>query len=248
MKLENSKGKRIVRISIIALVVILVITIIGLLILKYQVEGETNMPFKLSKIMVFSTAEGIQNSEPTAKWDMNLMQNNDIYIEITKNKNYKQKEIIDRIVLDNFKINKQPEVGNLIIYRPSTEENKTFTYSEDMEVKGELVFNGNEKSDLKNLQIANQGGTIILRYTNSNISNYQSNDDEIIHDGTLLNKTGINIEQVNTNISFDITICLVSEKSYKGTITLDLPAGDITKEGLSHIEKKDCTDIVFKRQ
>ena len=249
MKLENKKEKKVLRVSIISVVIILVIIIVGLLLLKYQVEGETNMPFKLSKIMVFSTAEGVQLEEPTTKWDMNIMQNNDIYLEITKNKNYKKTEIIDRIVLDNFQINKEPELGNIVIYRPATEENKTFTYSEDMEVNGQLVFEGNEKTNLKNLQIANQGGTIILRYTNKNISTYQSNeDDEVIHDGTLLNKTGINIKQVSTKVSFDITIYLVSEKSYKGTVTLELPAGDITKKGASHIEKKDCTDIVFKRQ
>lgn len=249
MKLESKKSKKIVRTSIISIIAILLIGIVSLLILKYQVEGETNMPFKLSKMIVFSTAEGIQKQEPTMKWDMDVVQNNDIYLEITKNKNYRKTEIIDKIVLDNFTIDKTPEVGSITIYRPEVDENKTYSYSEEMVVSDELVYTGSEKTDIKNLQIANQGGTIMLRYTNKDISAYQSNeDDEIIHDGTLLNKTGININQVKSQISFDITIYLVSEKSYKGTVTLELPIGDITQEGSSHIEKKDCTDIVFKRQ
>ena len=249
MKLENKKEKKIIQTSIIAVVIVLILVIVGLLILKYQVEGETNMPFGLSRIMVFCTAEGVQKQESTAKWDMDIMQNNDVYLEITKNKNYRQTEIIDCIVLDNFKVNEEPEVGSITVYRPSIEENKTFTYSDDMEVNEELVFEGSEKSDLKNLKVANQGGTIIFRYTNKDIANYVSNEDEqIIHDGTLLAKTGIDIEQVRVNVSFDITIHLVSERIYKGTITLDLPVGNIAEDGSSHIEKKDCSDIVFKRQ
>ena len=249
MEIENKKQKKIIRIGVTTVVVVLILIIIGLLILKYEVEGETNMPFQLSKVMVVSTAEGIQKTDATLKWDMNVVQNNDIYLEIAKNKNYRQTEIIDRIVLDNFQINKEPEKGSLTIYRPTTEENKTYSSSEDMVITQELIYTGSEESDLKNLKVANQGGMILLRYTNKDISNYQSNeDDEITHDGTLLKKTGINIEQVKTQISFDITIYLVSEKSYKATITLDLPVGDITEEGTSHMEKKDCTDIIFKRQ
>ena len=249
MSLQSNREKKIIKISVIIVVIVLVLVIIGLLILKYQVEGETNMPFNLSKIMVFSTAEGVQKTEATAKWDMEVMQNNDIYLEISKNKNNRKTEIIDSIVFDNFKINKEPKVGSIKIYRPTSEENKTFSYAEDMEVTDSLVFKGAEKSNLKNLQIANQGATIILRYTNNGISSYISDqDDEIVHDGSLLSKTGINIDDVKCQIAFDITIKLLSEKSYKATITLDLPVGDITEEGSSHFEKKDCRDIVFKRQ
>ena len=248
MKIESKKDK-IIKSSIISVVVVLLIIIIGLLILKYQVEGETNMPFSLSKIMVFSTAEGVQKEESTVKWDMNIMQNNDIYLEIVKNKNYRKTEIIKNIVLDNFKIVEEPKVGSITIYRPTIEENKTFNYSEDMKVEDRIVFEGSDKTDLKNLQIANQGSTIIFRVANQNISSYVSDeDDEIIHDGSLLTKTGINIDDIKYTISFDITINLISDKSYKGTITLEMPVGDIVQEGASHMEKRDCTDIVFKRQ
>lgn len=248
MELENKRQKKIIRISVIAVVVILIIIIIGLLILKYDVEGETNMPFQLSKIMIVSTAEGSQKPDTKLKWDMDVVQNNDIYLEITKNKNVRQTEIIDRIVLDNFQVNQAPEKGKITIYRPTTEENKTYSDSEDMVITQELVYTGSEESDIKNLKIANQGGRILLRYSNQNISNYQSNeDDQITHDGTLLKKTGITIEQIKTKISFDFTIYLVSEKSYKATITLDLPVGDITEEGTSHMEKEECSDIIFKR-
>ena len=39
-------------------IIILIIAVIALLVLKYEVEGEQNMPFKLSSIIVISNAEG----------------------------------------------------------------------------------------------------------------------------------------------------------------------------------------------
>lgn len=60
MEYLNKKLKKIVRLFIILFIIILIITIIGLLMLKYEVEGENNMPFELSQLVVVSTAEGIE--------------------------------------------------------------------------------------------------------------------------------------------------------------------------------------------
>lgn len=51
--------KLVVAISIICLILITV----GILMIKYEVEGETNMPFKLSKIIVVGTVEGVRKNE-----------------------------------------------------------------------------------------------------------------------------------------------------------------------------------------
>ena len=51
--------KLVVAISIICLILITV----GILMIKYEVEGETNMPFKLSKIIVVGTVEGVEKNE-----------------------------------------------------------------------------------------------------------------------------------------------------------------------------------------
>ena len=54
---DNSKKDFIQKIGIIVIAVLIVV-IIALLILKYEVEGEKNMPFRISKIIVVSSAEG----------------------------------------------------------------------------------------------------------------------------------------------------------------------------------------------
>lgn len=101
------KAKAVVRFCIIVFVLTLVITIVCLLMLKYSVEGENNMPFELSELIVVSTAEGI-DIEGDKHWNFNLVQNNDMYLYISKNKNYKETEIIKNITLSNFKMDKAP--------------------------------------------------------------------------------------------------------------------------------------------
>ena len=66
--------KKIIHIFIAILITVLIATIIALLILKYNVEGEDNLPFELSKIMVISTAEGndIEGEQTENKWNLKI--------------------------------------------------------------------------------------------------------------------------------------------------------------------------------
>ena len=77
--------------------------------LKYAVEGENNMPFELSQLIVVSTAEGVENNQNENIWNFDLMQNNDVYLYIGKNKSYKETEIIKRIIINNIKVEEGPQ-------------------------------------------------------------------------------------------------------------------------------------------
>lgn len=164
----QKKFRKIINFFIAVFIIALVITIICLIMLKYEVEGENNMPFELSQIVTVSTAEGI-STEGEATWNFDLVQNNDVYLHISKNKNYKQTEIIKNVTVNNLKINNAPQKGEIVIYRPSKDENKTYEYSNEYIVKDSLVYQGSEKSNLKELQISNQGGVITLRFCNNNL-------------------------------------------------------------------------------
>ena len=248
MEKINKNMKKIIKTATVISIAVLLIIVVVLLILKYQVEGEKNMPFELNKIMVISTAEGIQKTENQATWDLNIMQNNDVYIEINKNKNYKDTEIIDKITLNNFRTISNPKVGELIIYRPTTNENKTYEYLDEFIVKDNLEYVGSSESNIKNLELANQGGMILFRYCIKNVSEYSSSEDtQIQHDGTLLAKTGVSLEQIQSEVAFDIIITLKSGISYKGTINLKLPSGNLVEEGTSSLEITNFDDVVFKR-
>ena len=111
-----------------------------------------------------------------------------------------------------------------------------------------IEYIGDKNSDIKNLKISNQGSTLIFRMVNKTGKRYVSNDEEFEHSGKLLNKVGISYEEIKSKVSFDLIIKLESGVSFKATIKLELPVGDITKEGSSSLEITDMSKIVFKRE
>lgn len=138
--------------------------------LKYEVEGERNMPFELSQIIVVSTAEGIETDGENT-WNLELTQNNDVYIHIGKNKDYRKTELIKNIEVNNFTIDEEPLKGKIVLYKPSNNEGKIYENKEEYILKDKLIYTGEEKNNLKELNIANQGGIIAFRYSNQELRN-----------------------------------------------------------------------------
>ncbi|MBR6504649.1 MAG: hypothetical protein IKT41_02895 [Clostridia bacterium] len=241
--MERYNDKKIIKIGIISFILVLVIAIIGLIILKYEVEGENNMPFNISKMIVVSSAEGIQVKQTEYKWDFNLVQNNDFYISIEKNAWYGKDEIIKSVMFDNFNIDKDKTK----IYMPTVDDAIAFENEDKYAVKNKLEYIGDTETDIKNLKIANQGSTVLFRYSNINLGKYQSNDDiEIEHSGKLLGKSNIKIEDINNTISFDLTI-VTNNNTYKANIIIELDLNNLINDGVITYEKTDFSDIVFKR-
>lgn len=229
-------------------IIVLIIAIIALLILKYDVEGEKNMPFKLSNIIVVSSAEGYQEIEnKDYRWDAEIYQNNDIYLNIEKNKNYNGTELIKSIQIENVKVSQPPLVGEFQFYRTSSEESNIFTYKEEFEIKNNIEYIADLNTNLSDLKISNQGGTLIIRAVNKTGRKYTSNEKELEHNGKLLEKVGVSLEKIKATIEFDLVINLESDISFRASIKLDLPTGEVTKEGSSSKEIKDMSNIIFKR-
>ena len=76
---------------IISVIIISILCVGGMFILRYQVEGESNMPFKITKISIIESVEGMETEGANEKWNFNVNQNNDIYIYIEKN-SFKRKD------------------------------------------------------------------------------------------------------------------------------------------------------------
>lgn len=246
---DKSKLNKLILKSAYLIIIILIIIVIALLILKYQVEGEQNMPFKLSSIIIVSNAEGYQEKQnENYRWDTEIYQNNDIYLNIEKNKNYKKTEAIKNIVIDNIQVSEAPEIGTIEIYRPSNDNIQTYNYTDEYRITDKIEYVGGTESDIKNLKISNQGNTLIIRVLNKTGKRYTSNGEEFEHSGKLLDKINVSKEQIKSKISFDLTIILESDISFKGNIELELPVGDIAKEGSSSLEITDTQKIIFKRE
>lgn len=224
-----------------------ILFVVGVTLLKYSVEGEGNLPFYLSKISVISTIEGNDVEDAENKWNLVVNQNNDIYLYIKKNDNYKETEVIESIRLDNFMINDFPKVGEVKLLKPDDNiESIIFKNTEKNEVDS-IEFMGSVDSSIKELKISNQGGLVIFRYAINNIGNYISNEDEEINHDELLKKLSINNDDLKFKVSFDIYINLNSGKKYKSSIDLEFPVNDVANDGTQSVEYTDLENIVFKR-
>ena len=228
-------------ISIVVIISILFIAMMWLLI--YQEEGETNIPFKISKIVIVSGTDGIQVENGQTKWAIDVNQNNDIYLYIEKNKNYGKTELIENVKINNFKIAK--EKGEIKIYKTTTEENKMFSNIQEFEIS-ELVYIGDLESNIKQSKISNQGGLVAFRCANNNVSQYTSDDATELNYSQLLQMTNVSEQDLNFSIEFDIEIKIVNKKTYQATVSLELPVENVVTNGTSNLEITELENIVFK--
>jgi len=246
MNLNSFSKKRIIHTYIVIVIVIMIILIASLLMFKYHVEGETNLPFVVKKINIISTAESDLNQDEEGVWHAGILQKNDVFFTIEKNSNYKKQELIKKISFENFQVTKTNENMVVEIYRPTISAS-TYNYSEEYKVQ-RLDYQGGQFTNTEVLQINNQGGLIGFSITSGNLGEYIfSENEKLPSDGRLLAKAGIKSEDINFKISFDLIIETESNHKFKANITLDLPTGNILEEGVGSLENTELTDVVFKR-
>ena len=240
--LNSNKKKIFERIAVISVITIITVVVL-LLMLKYEVEGETNMPFELTKIIVVSSAEGVESTED--RLNLSLVQINDINIKIEKNENVKKENSIKSVIIEKFYINEASKIGKGKFYRPSPNAREIFEFNDEY-ITNKIEYIGKEQSNIKELEIGNQGGIIGIRYSLDELGQYNIQE-QVNHDGTLLNNLNIDINELYSKISFDIIIELNSGVKYKSNIVLDVPAGNILEEGICRQEQTNLEKIVFKR-
>ena len=244
--MEQKSSKKIFHVCMIIVIIVIILFAVGILILRYQVEGEKNLPFEITKISVISSVDGEDNTDETNRWNINVNQNNDVYIYIDKNNNYNKTEIIDSVSIDNIIVNKDSEKGKVHIYKPTEKGTAIFENIEENIIE-QLVYTGDMESNIKRLKISNQGGVIVVRIANDNVATYTSNDAEQVDYSKLLKETKITYEDLKATANMDLTIKLTSGKSFKANIMIDIPIEGIIEDGTSSLEITDTNKIVFKR-
>jgi len=240
-----SIGKKIFHVCMIAIMIVAILTVSIILILRYQIVGETNLPFELSRITIVSSISGKNNEDLENKWNISVAQNNDIYLYISKNNKFGKTEIIDSVIIDNFVIEKENEIITNI-YKPSANSIDIFNNSEET-ISDTIMYTGDLQSDLKNLKISNQGGIVCFRYTNDNVANYISNEVEEINYNELLKICNVSEKNIKSKVKFDLTIKLTDGKEYKSNIVLNVPVENIVETGRTELEITDVSEFIFKR-
>ena len=246
-KIKYLINKKSFHICMVIVIVAVILFGLGLIILKYNVEGETNMPFKLGKIRIVSSSEGVDKDPGENKWSFDINQNNDFYIYIERNNKYNKQEAIKSIVIDNINVQKNQEKGVINFYRPNiTEQGGIFSNTEENSIQS-IEYTGAMETDQKSLKISNQGGIIAFRYAINNLSNYISNENEEVDYGKLLQLTNIKEENIKTTISFDFIITLTTNRKYQTNIQIDIPAKEVIEKGVDGIELTEFNNLIFKR-
>ena len=247
MNRSSFSKKRIIHTFVIIFIVIIIMLIATLLMFKYHVEGEKNLPFILKKINIISTAESDLNQDEEGIWHAGILQKNDIFFTIEKNSEYKKEELIKKVSFENFQVIKTNENMVIDIYRP-TASASTYNYSEEYKIENSLEYVGGQSTNTETLQINNQGGLIGFSITSGNLGEYIfSENEKLPSDGRLLAKAGIKSEDINFKISFDLIIETESNHKFKANIVLDLPTGNILEEGVGSLEDTKLQNVIFKR-
>lgn len=244
--MSQKLSKKIFNLCMISVIIVFIFFTALILVLRYRENGETNMPFILSKISIISTIDGKDIEDNSNRWNLNVSQNNDIYLYIRKNENYKRTEIIKSITITNIQI-ENPKKGEIMIYRPSQNEN-SITKNIEENIASEIVFKGDKNTNIRDLKISNQGGVIAFRCANNNVGNFTSNDEEFLEYKNLLTKLNVEETDLKTRICFDIIIELDSGVKYKAeSVEVRFPVDGIKENGTTSLELTDLDTIIFKR-
>ena len=240
-------AKNAIHISIIVLILIAIAFTALMIILRYDEDGEKNMPFEVSKIIMTCITDGEDVEDKKNRWNKNISQNTDIYIYIQKNEEYKKTETIENVIIKNMIVSSGTQKGEIAFFRPSNNENLVFENKDEYKLS-EIIFEGDMETKTQNLKISNQGGKVAFRCANLNVGNYVSNQGKEIKYDDILSKMKITYEDLKAVINFDLEIKLNSGKKYSATnIKLDIPTEDVINKGTTGKEITDLKNIVFKR-
>lgn len=265
-KMKTQKFKLIFALSVFFVLTIIVIIRLAI----YQKEGEKNMPYTISKIIVVSKAnkyekdtestegeqpeESVQGEdqpveEDNSMWKFDLIQTNDLYISIEKkDENIKKNEKIKSVSIGNIQVEENPIKGKLRAFMPNSLEGDRYTYTNDYAINESLTYRGAESSNFQNLQISSNGGIIGFSMANTEIGKYISGEDEeILYNGRLLSKLGITDADVKSKVSFYVVIELDNGKKYSGKVTVDINCEGLVENGTAQQEITDFSNVIFKR-
>lgn len=243
--IRNIRNKKYFDRVILLVIMTTILFVFGIIVLRYHVEGETNMPFQLSKISVISSSEGIDKEATDSKWAFDVCQSNDVFLYIEKNSGYGKTELIQSVRIDNIQM-ESSQKDKIKIYKPDEEDEKSIFKNKEENQVETIEYKGSIESNLKQLDISNQGGLVAFRCSIDNLVEYKSNDEVITHQ-ELLKKAGVTKENLEIKMIFDLIIKLESGKEFQTTIHLDFPIGNVIDDGVVSKEITEVNDFIFKR-
>ncbi len=206
------------------------------------VEENKNPVFKIDQIITYSSAN-VNDKSDGQLTDIDISQFTDIQLMI--NNKYKSEEItaentISQLFITNIKVESNSESGEKIFNYKNPLNCGKYTELENYRDDGILfnIINSNEKNKSanydENVFYTDCSNPISLGYINKNIvtnGKINTNNASIVFDGSILKDAGVDINSLNTTISFTIHIINNYNEEYVCNVKIN---NDLTsEEGIS---------------
>lgn len=186
-----------------------------------------NIPFSLKKILLFNSATA---EVGTTNQLLSLDISNYCDIGIYLNKSSDKSLSISSLYINNISIS-ETELGTPYLYKKIVSDIGKCSFEENKIIKEKFEFkviNAENSIDYNNYEIYCDGSTpICLGFYNKNIkTDFITEKNEILYNGTLLKEAAIPLTSLNCNISFTINIITNSNEHYICNVSFDLPFSD----------------------
>ena len=203
--------------------------------LKISEQNQLSV-FKVNKILIYSSANAINNRSDNSLEDLNICQYTDIAIYIDNTSSISDlttQNTVKELWIDNIKITPNSDLGSQVLnYKNLNNFGKfdNITSANNSRIDFNIV-NTNEQNETSDYSTPtfyiDCSNPISLGYINSGIvKNYSIHDNinSVVLNGKLLQQANVNLSQIGYNLTFDIHIKNYDDDSfvYHSNIDVDL--------------------------
>ena len=185
--------------------------------------------FVINKILYYSSANAISNTTnyQNPEWNLKVFQYTDIAIYLDRLNDVSDNNYITSMKISNPKLSSQR--NELYYINPKLVGKNILDL--DSKIENELeytVINDENEDNSQNYNIPiffqDLSNPITLRFVNYLADSYKvSSDKNLIYNGSLISELGLGIEDLDSNLSFDLTIALKSGETRTKNIEIEIP-------------------------
>lgn len=217
----------------------------------YMSELNSKPIFSLNKILMFSSASAEHNSVVNkALWDINVSQYTDIAIYINNHaeNGLTAENTINSLYIDNIEFNQLPIQGTPNLYYKNINNFGKYEYIEDKLIDNNLNFEiVRENINYENPELyIDASSPIVLSYINKDIkTNLILSDTEnaLVYDGSLLKRANIILNNIKTNLSFDIHIINNLNQHFICNVNIEIPLETADSSIYNGYIKQELSDL-----
>ena len=193
--------------------------------LKISEQNQLSV-FKISKILLYSSASAINNRSDNSLEDLNICQYTDIAIYIDNTSSISDlttQNTVKEMWIDNIKVTPKSELGSCVLNYKNLNNFGKFENlqpASDSRIDFNIV-NTNEQNESTDYETptfyTDCSNPISLGYLNSGIVKNYSIDDNVNSvalNGKILQQSGVDLAQISYNLTFDIHIKNYDDDSF----------------------------------